>query len=205
MILSVYGNQLGTFAQSAGTLPLPEYLAGFSATINGVPAPLFYVSATQVNLQIPYETRTGRATLVVGNPYQNVSATFQVAASGPGIFSAADGTISPSNSGSPGQTMTLFITGDGQVTPSLATGATPSPRTQLALLPKPRLAVTVTVGGAPATVQFIGIPNGLVGVTQVNYTIPAGAAPGVQPVVVTVGPASSAPANVTVTQSAGSS
>jgi len=32
----------------------------------------------------------------------------------------------------------------------------------------------VTVGGAPATIQFIGIPNGLVGVSQLNYTIPAG-------------------------------
>jgi uncharacterized protein (TIGR03437 family) len=56
------------------------------------------------------------------------------------------------------------------------------------------------VGGVPASIQFIGIPNGLVGVTQVNYTIPAGVSPGLQPVVVTVGAASSAPANVAVTQ-----
>ena len=200
MILSVYGNQLGAFTQFAGTLPLPDYLAGFSATINGVQTPLYYVSPTQVNLQIPYETRTGRATLVVGNPYQNISTTIQVAASGPGIFAAPDGTISPSNGGSAGQTMILYMTGDGQVTPSLATGATPAPKTQLAQLPKPRLAVTVTVGGAPATIQFIGIPNGLVGVSQLNYTIPAGTPPGLQPVVVTVGAASSAPANIMVAQ-----
>jgi uncharacterized protein (TIGR03437 family) len=58
--------------------------------------------------------------------------------------------------------------------------------------------VTVTVGGVVATVRFIGIPSGLVGVTQINFTIPATVAPGVQPVVVTVGTAASAPANLTV-------
>ena len=201
MIMTIYGSQLGTFAQSAGTLPLPNYLAGFEATINGVQAPLYYVAPNQVNLQIPYETRPGRATLVVGNPYQNVTSTFQVAASGPGIFAAADGSISPSNTGSPGQTVTLFITGEGQVTPTLATGATPSAKTQPAQLPKPRLALSVTVGGVPATVQFFGIPNGLVGVTQVNFTVPDTAPVGQQPVVVTVGTASSAPANINVAAS----
>ena len=35
MILSIYGAALGTFAQSAATIPLPQYLAGFEATING--------------------------------------------------------------------------------------------------------------------------------------------------------------------------
>jgi uncharacterized protein (TIGR03437 family) len=201
MIMSIYGSQLGNFAQSAGTLPLPNYLAGFEATINGVQAPLYYVSPNQVNVQIPYETRPGGATLMVGNPYQNVTSTFQVAASGPGIFTTPDGSISPSNTGSPGQTATLFITGDGQVTPTLATGSTPSARTQPAQLPKPRLGLSVTVGGVPAAVQFFGIPNGLVGVTQVNFTIPESAPTGQQPVVVTVGAASSAPANINVAAS----
>jgi uncharacterized protein (TIGR03437 family) len=70
----------------------------------------------------------------------------------------------------------------------------------LAQLPKPRLAVTVTVGGAPADIPFIGIVNGMVGITQVNFTIPDSVPIGVQPVVVTVGTAASAPANITVTQ-----
>ena len=53
MILSVYGAQLGNFPQSAAAIPLPQYLAGFEASINGVPAPLYYVSPNQVNVQIP--------------------------------------------------------------------------------------------------------------------------------------------------------
>ena len=94
----------------------------------------------------------------------------------------------------------MFITGEGQVRPSLATGATPSSRTPQAQLPKPQLPVTVTVGGFPATIQFIGIVNGMVGETRIDFTIPPNVPVGVQPVVVTVGSASSPPTNITVTQ-----
>jgi uncharacterized protein (TIGR03437 family) len=198
MILSVYGTAMGNFAQSAATIPLPGYLAGFEALINGVPAPLYYVSPNQVNIQIPYETQTGRATLTLGNPFENVNYNFRVAAAGPGIFTFQDGSVNPSRNGSVGQIVTMFMTGDGQVSPSLSTGNSPSANTPLARLPKPQLPVTVTVGGVPATVNFIGIPSGLVGVTQINFTIPQGVASGVQPVVVTVGTASSQAANLTV-------
>jgi uncharacterized protein (TIGR03437 family) len=197
MILSVYGAALGTFAQSSATIPLPQYLAGFEATIDGVTAPLYYVSPNQVNVQIPYETTPGKATLVLGNPYQDLTYTFQVSAAAPGIFTFQNGGINPFSSATRGQIVTLFITGEGQVTPSLATGATPSPHAQS---PKPRLPYSVTVGGVAATIDFIGIPSGLVGVTQINYTVPSGISTGVQPVVVTVGGAASPAASLNVTQ-----
>jgi uncharacterized protein (TIGR03437 family) len=200
MILSVYGAALGAFVQSAATIPLPQYLAGFEATINGVMAPLYYVSPNQVNVQIPYETNPGPATLVVGNPYANITYDFQVSAAAPGIFTFPNGGINPFRSAAAGQTVTLYITGDGQVTPSLATGSSPSPHTQMGNLPKPRQTVSVTIGGVPAIIAFIGIPSGLVGVTQINYTVPAGVPAGLQPVVVTVGGAASPAANLTITQ-----
>ncbi len=187
MILSIYGENLGNFAQAAANIPLPEYLSGFMAWIDGVPAPLYYVSPNQVNVQIPYETLPGAATLEIGNPWENVSRSFTVTNAGPGIFTFADGRVNPSRGAARGQIATLYITGEGQVSPGLATGATPSARTALANLPKPRASYAVTVGGVPARVDFIGIPWGLVGVTQVNFEIPAGAAAGEQPVVVTVG------------------
>lgn len=200
-LVSVYGSALGDFAQSAAAIPLPQYLAGFEATVNGVPAPLYYVSPNQVNIQIPYETQPGRATLIVGNPYQNSPPfTITVAASGPGIFTFPDGGINPSRTATAGQTVTMFITGEGQVTPSLPDGTTPASGTPYTSFPKPRLPVTVTVGGTPATVAFIGIPSGLVGVTQINFTVPAGTPSGDQSVVVTVGTASSPAAKITITQ-----
>jgi uncharacterized protein (TIGR03437 family) len=197
MILSIYGAALGTFAQSTATIPLPQYLAGFEATINGVTAPLYYVSPNQVNVQIPYATNPGRATLVVGNPYATLTYNFQVSAAAPGIFTFQNGSINPFSSAKHGQAVTLFITGEGQVTPSLATGTTPSPHAQS---PKPLLPYSVTVGGVAATIDFIGIPSGLVGVTQINYTVPSNVSTGVQPVVVTVGGAASPAASLNVTQ-----
>jgi uncharacterized protein (TIGR03437 family) len=58
---------------------------------------------------------------------------------------------------------------------------------------------TVTIGGATALIDFIGIPSGLVGVMQINVQVPNGISTGAQPVVVTVGTVSSAPATVTIT------
>ncbi len=199
MLLSVYGTALGDFVQSAGTIPLPLYLAGFEAWVNGVMAPLYYVSPNQVNIQIPYETQPGITTLTVGNPYVNVNYNLTIVPAAPGIFMTDGFTAAPFSRAARGQTVTLFITGDGQVSPALADGATPPPGTPPTSLPSPKLPVTLTVGGQPATIVLIGIPSGLVGVTQINYTVPANAPLGVQPVVVTVGGVASPAAKLTVT------
>ena len=55
------------------------------------------------------------------------------------------------------------------------------------------------VGGVQALVSFYGLTPGVVGLTQVNYLIPAGVAPGPQPVVVTVGGVASQAATIEVT------
>ena len=80
-------------------------------------------------------------------------------------------TAAPFSSAARGQTTTIYITGEGQVSPTLADGATPAAGTPAAT-PKPKLPVTLTVGGQNATIGFIGIPSGLVGVTQINYEVP---------------------------------
>jgi uncharacterized protein (TIGR03437 family) len=200
MILSIYGAALGTFVESAYTLPLPQYLAGFSATINGVTAPIYYASPNQVNVQIPYETQPGRAQLVIWNPYTSVTYNFQVAAAAPGIFTFADGTVNPYRTAKAGSEIAMYLTGSGAVTPAVATGAAPSPRSAT---PAPKLQVAITVGGiaVPASsVEYNGIPTGLVGVNQINFTIPANVPPGMQPVVVTIGGIASPAANILITQ-----
>ncbi len=108
-------------------------------------------------------------------------------------------TAAPFSSAARGEMTTLFITGDGQVSPALADGASPASGTPTSQLPKPTLPVAISVGGQPASIAFYGIPVGLVGVTQINYTVPSNAPLGVQPVVVTVGGVASQAANLTVT------
>jgi uncharacterized protein (TIGR03437 family) len=146
-----------------------------------------------VNIQIPYETSAGWAILGVNNNGNVASYWFQVAASAPAIFADQGGSL-PSSA--PGQGATLRITGDGDALPALLTGATPAVGT--ANLPKPRLPVTVTVGGTAADVQSVGIHAGNVGITQIDFMVPQSAPTGVQPVVVTVGGVASPPVNLTV-------
>ena len=200
MVLSVFGTQLAPVTESAPRVPLPTTLGGVSATVNGVSAPLYYVSPGQLNIQIPYEAAVNStATLVVSNNGQTTSAQFHVAAAAPGIFVSTNGAPVPSTSGARGQTLTLYITGEGAVSPQLATGASPAAGTAVANLPKPNQSASVSVGGVNAAIQFIGIPAGLVGVTQVNYTVPTQVSTGTQAVVVTVGGVASQAAMLTVT------
>jgi uncharacterized protein (TIGR03437 family) len=70
--------------------------------------------------------------------------------------------------------------------------------TALAQLPVPVQPVQVTIGGVTAPILFAGIPPGLVGVTQINFQIPATAPLGEQPLVVNVGDQKSPAATVTV-------
>jgi uncharacterized protein (TIGR03437 family) len=197
-LMAVYGNGLASGTSLAAIQPLPLVLSGVSVTVNGVAAPLWFVSPTQINLQIPYETTAGVAVLGITNNGSVASYTFTVTPTGPGIF-AYQGSMVPDATGTPGQELVGFITGDGDVTPTLASGATASPLATLAQLPHSRQTLTMTIGCEPANIVFDGIVNGLVGVTQVNFTIPADMTPGIQPVVVSVGGVASAPVNLTVT------
>jgi uncharacterized protein (TIGR03437 family) len=194
-IISVYGTAMGDFVQAAGTLPLTMYLAGFEAYVNENPAYLYYVSPNQVNLQIPYETPAGPATLTVGNPYANVNYSFQVQLAAPGIFVMPDGLVNPSSSGAPGQTLALFLTGVGQVQPAIQDGEAPINGNS-----RPTQAVGVTVAGVTAATSYVGEPTWAVGVVQINFAVPTTIAAGKQPVVVTVGGVASPAAYINITQ-----
>jgi len=173
-------------------------MSGVSATVNGISAPVSAMSPGQLTIQIPYDVGSGPAILGVNNNGQIASYIFQMSPSAPGIFTDQTGALTPVASGLAGQPISLFMTGEGDVSSSLLTGTTPGPGTPLYRLPQPLLPVTVTVGGLPAIVSFAGITSGLVGKSQVNFTIPPAAAPGPQPVVVTVGGVPSPPAILTV-------
>lgn len=199
-IISVFGRQLAPATTSTPGLPLPTMLAGTSVTVNGVAAPLYYVSPAQLNVQIPYEVTAGTATLKVNNNGESVFITFSVSAAAPGIFMFENSAPVPFTTAAHGQVITLYMTGAGAVTPPVPTGAAPAAGTALADLPAPLGAVQLTVGGAAAAIDFIGIPTWSVGVLQINYSIPTNAPLGSQQVIVSIGGTASAPTQLTVTQ-----
>jgi len=198
-IVSVFGRDLATGTQAAGAVPLINFSAGITATVDGVNAPFYYVSPGQINLQIPYSTLSGNARLTITYP-QGGSASINVPVqpTAPGIFTDSQLFTVPQSRCGRGETCILFITGQGAVSPSIATGSAPANNATLAQLPKPVGQVTMTIGDVPATIAFAGIPYGLVGVTQVNFTVAASTPVGTQRVVVKVGATESGGAKIDV-------
>jgi uncharacterized protein (TIGR03437 family) len=199
MILSVFGANLTNTTQRASGTILPFTLGGVSAVVNGTAAPLVYVSPNQVNLQIPYEVGAGPAVLGINNNGQIAGFPFQITPSAPGIFADANGNLLPNATAKQGAVATLYLTGAGEVNPLIGTGSTSAG--SLASQAKPVLPLSLTVGGVPAFVQVVGLAPSQFGTAQVNFYVPASVAPGVQPVVVTVGGVFSKAANLTVTAS----
>src|SRR5262249_38331205 len=94
MLMTIYGANLAGSTQSAKTTPLPTSMDGVSATVNGVAAPLWFVSPGQINLQIPYETPAGTAFLAVNNNGNIDGTPFIVGTTAPGIFNNS-GALTP--------------------------------------------------------------------------------------------------------------
>jgi uncharacterized protein (TIGR03437 family) len=197
MLMSVFGTGLSSGPpQSESSAPLPTTVNGNTVTINGILAPLLYVSATQINLQIPYEIAPGNAVLTVNTGGQSASTNFTLEAAAPGIFTdSQDAHVVPNESATAGSIIGIYVTGAGQVTPAEATGNV----LPAGMTPVPNLPVSVTVGGVPATPVYVGIPAWSVAVLQINFVVPANSPTGTQAVVVTIGGVASAGALLMVT------
>jgi uncharacterized protein (TIGR03437 family) len=198
MVASIFGTQLALSTRTAGPPPLPNVLDNVSVTVNGIAAPAYYVSPSQLNVQIPYETPTaGNVIVEVSNNGRTASTTIQMAAAAPGIFfDGGTGALVPVATAVRGQTISLYLTGAGAVQPSVATGAVPGN----GATPVPAQNTLVTVGGVEASTTYVGIPGWSAGVVQVNFVVPPTAALGPQPVVVSIGEVASAAVTLTVTQ-----
>jgi uncharacterized protein (TIGR03437 family) len=197
-LISVFGSNLATSISSATTVPLPLYGNSASVTIDGFAAPLWYISPTQLNVQVPWEVKPGTVQVTVNVAGRTDTKPMQVVPVAPGIFVDGTSRLVPFSTGHRGDYLILFITGQGEVSPTVPTGAGPLAGTALAQLPVPVQPVQVTIGGVTAPILFAGIPPGLVGVTQINFQIPATAQLGEQPLVVIVGDQKSPAATVTV-------
>ena len=188
MQAAVFGTGLAPGTLLDSRLPLPLSQLGVTATVNGNNAPFYYVSPGQLNIQIPYETGSGPAVLAVNNNGQIAWFPLQISAVWPQLYGVWDAHGLPATTAQQGQVLLAFTTGEGDLNPTLATGATPASGTAISKLPAPRQPVALTVGGVPSTpLLFAGVPTGLAGVMQINFTVPANAPLGPQPVVVTVG------------------
>lgn len=94
-IATAFGSNLATTTLPALSTPLPTNIGGTSVSVrdsSGVAryAPLFYVSPTQVNYQIPEGTAAGTATVTITNGNgAAITGTAQISQVAPGLFSAS--------------------------------------------------------------------------------------------------------------------
>ncbi|HVT95027.1 MAG TPA: hypothetical protein VHD76_19405 [Bryobacteraceae bacterium] len=177
-LISLFGTDLSLITASAGSIPLPVSLADVSVSINGIPAPLLYLSPRQLNVQVPVEVAPGPAQLTVRVAGRlSATASLVIGQSGPGIFAVLGG----SAGFAAGSDASVYLTGLGKTDSDIASGDAAREGEVI----NATLDVTATVGGVNAPVQFAGLAPGFVGVNQVNLQVPQ-LSPGIYPVVITV-------------------
>jgi len=192
-IVAIFGTNLASKTTAASGYPLPAELGGTTVTVDGLSAPLYFVSPGQINAQLPSlpEFRTQPFETVVVKSPAGMSAEFQAPAfyQVPGIFTAdssgcgqaaalnvtPDDTVSvnsPQNSAQPGDYIAVFGTGFGPSTPSVPDGSA-APAAKLVSGVGDNLGIA---GSAPITYQ--GLAPALAGVDQINFLIPPDAQQG---------------------------
>ncbi len=200
---SIYGNQLaptGTRSITT-TTPLPRTLGSTQVLVNSVPAPLLYVAPGQINFQVPYSLQPGQlATVqVVSNGKAGNVRSLDIHAVVPSLLSLSPfipgtygvvvnsldrsltlpgGTTVPgftSHPARPGDTITIYAIGLGQMSPSATEGEAALPSTASTVA-----GVTAVFGGGffgastSAVPSFTGLTPTAVGLYEVNVRIPDG-------------------------------
>jgi uncharacterized protein (TIGR03437 family) len=149
---------------------------GTTVAINGETAPVVSSTPFQVNGQVPADLQPGSYSLQLQSPFGQASQNVQVLANAPAIFllgASTQGAIrnqdnsinSDTNPISRGQAVVIYATGLGTVAPQGNQSVVTTP-------------VSVVLAGDPITPTFAGLSAGLIGVYQVNVTIPVNTPPG---------------------------
>ncbi len=189
-LIEVLGTQLSPANLATSEIPLPTALANSCLTVNGQPIPIIFVSASEINAQLPFQA-VGDVTLVVHTPGgvsnnfnlvvpPNAPAIFLSGVAGPDvnvptvIRTANNLLATDSNPIHRNDMLVIYLTGLG-VTNPLVTAGQPSPGSPLASALTPP---TVQLGGTDLPVTYAGLSPGEVGVYQINVTVPFNAPEG---------------------------
>ena len=198
-IVALFGADLTDGTAAAAVQPLPTTLAGVQVRVNGVAAPLFYASPSQINFQIP---RTAPATTnnqftqfipsgaitveVVRNGQLTRAGVFQIAPSVPALFTFDQSGTGPAaavdafNFNGPPYAATRS-NGEPNILAFFASGVGADATDVEGNVAAD---VRVTIDGNLTAVSYAGRAPGLTGLNQLNVALPAGITSGIHTVVV---------------------
>jgi uncharacterized protein (TIGR03437 family) len=193
MLISIFGGGFSESSGAASRLSLPYSLADASVTVNGVPAPMLFVSPGQINAQVPWtleaacqedhtniditvETANGVAhssaqcSAAAGAVFRFSGRRQAVAVNPDGSIAAPQGSIEGrlSHPAREGETILVFATGFGPVLPAAVDGHSSLDALRHLVHPP-----TVEIGGIAAEVSFAGLSPEFVGLVQLNVVIPS--------------------------------
>lgn len=185
-------------------------LNGATVRFDAVSAPILFASASQLNLQVPWELQ-GKSTSSVTVTVNSITSSPQSIALGladPGIFSLGApqggqgaivnlaGMVVDANSPAhAGDYLQIYSTGLGAVSNTPQTGAEAGVSPLSYLIGN----AAVTIGGVQAPVSFAGLAPGFIGLCQVNVQVPPGVAAGDGvPVIVLIGTTASNTVTISV-------
>jgi uncharacterized protein (TIGR03437 family) len=187
-VISIYGLHLGVSTPQSATFNgsgfLPTTLGGISATIGGAPAPLLYVSDTQINAVAPAELTLGAAVNLEISNGSLTLAPFRIVVdpADPGVFLepngtataiSQDGTVNSASNPAPnGSIVSIWATGAGYAPGSDGQMATAAQQTCSCVISSQTTNLSPAYAGAAP-----GMVNGIV---QINFKVNAGFAPVVQ-------------------------
>ena len=208
-LVTIFGTSIGPATAASATTDLATgklatTIGGVQVLFNGTAAPMIYASSTQVSAVVPYEMASVASPSVwikyagqASNAYQLTTTTTvpglftqNASGSGPGAVLNQDNSVNgPGNRAAKSSIVQVFMTGEGQTSPPSVTGAITAPTLPPPqVTPGPLLAVGVTINGQPALYVYAGEAPGLVaGMMQLNVQIPANAASGDLPILVSIG------------------
>jgi uncharacterized protein (TIGR03437 family) len=223
-LITLFGDNIGPTTPASLTFTgnyVDQTLSGVSVKVDNVAAAMVYVSQHQISVQIPYEVSlgTGKAIVVTNGVNPAANGTIDITATAPGIFtvggtgsgqaaalntSASSGAVTINSATSfahIGDAITLYMTGEGTYSgaPAPVDGYIIPAGTLVGAMPLLVAApVTVTIGGVNAPVTYAGaFDGGMLGVLQVNATVPTHTTGKAVPVTVSIG-GNAAQAGVTI-------
>lgn len=188
------GVNLAPSTTISNTVPYPTSLNGVQVLFNGEAAPIYYVSANQVSVIVPYDMNTYQVAQIQisNNGVLSNAVTMNVNQTTPGAFTsdpvggigvaalldfpAAGGyyVVTNDQPAHPGDNVALYLTGLGIPDPPNPSGA-PGPNGGDSLMAQ----IGVSLGGTSVgNLAYAGLAPGLAGLYQINFTIPSNATVG---------------------------